>query len=254
MNEFLERIFSAIDLSTAVGKFTYLAIIVILSAIIEHFVVRTSRNALRVAEVPQASIFVNMLRGFVWSLALLFVLRPVFGIEPTAFVTALGVTSFAVSLGMQDTISSLFSGLTLMVSRIIMPGDYIKVGNFTGKVADITWRSTIVESRAGDVEYIPNSVLSKTSFTKLTKRTATAATMQIAVDRNADYDQVAEEIKAIAVKELGDLAMPWSEPKVQFGDIDASVVHATLTVYIWPDASTADAIDLISRALGGKSW
>jgi small-conductance mechanosensitive channel len=252
--EFLERVFSAIDLSTGVGKLTYLAIVIVLAALFEHFVVKTSSNALKVAEVPQASIFVNILRGFIWSLALLFVLRPVFGIEPTAFVTALGVTSFAVSLGMQDTISSLFSGLTLMVSRIIMPGDYIKVGNFTGKVADITWRSTIVESRAGDVECIPNSVLSKTSFTKLTERSATAATMKIAVDKHANYAQVADEISAVAVKELGDLAMPWSEPRVRFGDVDAFSVNVTLTVYIWPDASIADAVDLISRGLEGKPW
>ena len=62
------------------------------------------------------------------------------------------------------------------------------------------------------------------------------------------------EISAVAVKELGDLAMPWSEPRVRFGDVDAFSVNVTLTVYIWPDASIADAVDLISRGLEGKPW
>lgn len=254
MNEFLEQLFSAINVTTPVGKLTYLVVVILAALIAQHFAVKFSSNALRVAEVPQASIFINILRGFIWSLALLLVLHPVFGIEPTAFVTALGVTSFAVSLGMQDTISNMFGGLTLMVAHIIMPGDFIAVGGFSGTVSDITWRNTIVKARNGNVEYIPNSVLSTTSFTKLTDKSAAAVTMHVAVDKSADYDKVAEEICAIVVKALGDLLVPGSEPKVRFGDVDALAVDASVIAFVWPDANAIDAIDLMSRGLAGKPW
>ena len=58
----------------------------------------TSRFIKRVFEkgnVPRGSIVINIVRALVWAMALLTVLEPVFGIEPTAFVAALGVTSVA---------------------------------------------------------------------------------------------------------------------------------------------------------------
>lgn len=77
--------------------------------------------------MPNASIFINILRAVVWTLAVGTVLQPVFGINPTTIFTALGIGGLAVSLGMKDTIANIIGGFGLMLGRVIQPGDLVNV-------------------------------------------------------------------------------------------------------------------------------
>ncbi len=92
-----------------VGKIVYLAVVVAVALVVQRILVRVARKAFEASDLPSASIFINVLRALIWSLALISVLQPVFGVQPTAFVTALGVVSVAISLGLQDTISNLIT-------------------------------------------------------------------------------------------------------------------------------------------------
>ena len=156
------------QLNALLAKGLTVAAAVVVALVVQHFALRLARRALEASDVPSASIFLNILRALIWSLAVLSILQPVFGMDPSGFVTALGVASVAISLGLQDTISNLISGLSLMAGKVIKPGDKISVGSVTGEVTDVTWRSTTVRHRSGDVEVIPNSVLNKTSLTHRT--------------------------------------------------------------------------------------
>ena len=117
--------------------------------------------------LPNASIFVNILRVVVWVFAIGTLLQPVFGINPTTLFTALGIGGLAVSLGLKDTIANVIGGFGLMLGRVIQPGDYVKVAGITGTVKDINWRQTIVRERNGNEMVIPNSILNTASLEKL---------------------------------------------------------------------------------------
>lgn len=250
----LETILSHIDPTSIIGKLLFLGIVVILTSITQRVVVRVARRTLEAAEVPQASIFINVLRGFLWGFALLFVLQPVFGVEPTAFVAAIGVTSVALSLGLQDTISNLIGGLALMLTRVIVPGDVVTVGSFTGTVTDINWRSTCLKARGGNVEVIPNSVLSKSSFTKLTPGAAAVNSYTLVMRHDADPAQVEAELLEVVERELSDLMSPDFKPSVQFGAMDAYGITVTLVTFMVPETFGATINDRISRAIAGKEW
>lgn len=252
--ELMEQTVSALDGSSFAEKVILLAIVVLVASIVQRLVIRFVRRVLEAAEVPSASIFLNILRAVIWSFALLFVLHPVFGIEPTGFVAALGVSSVALSFGLQDTVSNLVGGLSLMVTRVIVPGDVITVGGFTGRVTDINWRSTSVEARGGNIEVIPNSALLKSSFTKLTDGAAAASSFTVAVRHDADLEQVEREVLAVAKDALGELADPTREPLVQFGNMDAYGITMTVITFISADAMQGAANDRVSRALAGRPW
>lgn len=252
--ELMEQTVSALDGSSFAEKVILLAIVVLVASIVQRLVIRFVRRVLEAAEVPSASIFLNILRAVIWSFALLFVLHPVFGIEPTGFVAALGVSSVALSFGLQDTVSNLVGGLSLMVTRVIVPGDVITVGGFTGRVTDINWRSTSVEARGGNTEVIPNSALLKSSFTKLTDGAAAASSFTVAVRHDADLEQVEREVLAVAKDALGELADPTREPLVQFGNMDAYGITMTVITFISVDAMQGAANDRVSRALAGRPW
>lgn len=250
----METLLASIDTSSLVGKLVLIVIVVTITVVADRAVVGVSRKALEKAEVPSASILINIERVLIWSFALLFILKPVFGIEPTGFVAALGVTSVALSLGLQDTISNVIGGLSLMLTKVVKPGDVITVSGFTGTVTDINWRSTVVQARGGNVNVIPNSVLSKTAFTKLTEGAAAACPLVFCVRHDADPAEVEQDMITAAAGALGSTMEVGRLPVVKFGEVGAYGITVTLTVFIKPDVLPADANDAVSRALVGRSW
>ena len=149
------------------SKLILLAVVLIVAALIDKALTKVVRRMLDKSQVPNASIFVNILRVVVWVFAIGTLLQPVFGINPTTLFTALGIGGLAVSLGLKDTIANVIGGFGLMLGRVIQPGDYVKVAGITGTVKDINWRQTIVRERNGNEMVIPNSILNTASLEKL---------------------------------------------------------------------------------------
>jgi small-conductance mechanosensitive channel/CRP-like cAMP-binding protein len=92
-------------------------------------------------------------------------LNGVWGVDLSAVLTALGVTSLVVSFALQDTLSGLASGMLLLSDKPFEPGDWINAGDNEGLVIDINWRTSRIRTRDGDVIIVPNSELAGAAVT-----------------------------------------------------------------------------------------
>jgi len=82
------------------------------------------------------------------------------GVSITPLITALGVGGLAVALALQDTLSNLFSGLNILMTRKIRPGDFIRLDTGEeGVVCDITWRNTTIRALENNMVIVPNGKL-----------------------------------------------------------------------------------------------
>lgn len=243
-----------LDAGGWLDKGVTLVVAVVVALLVERVVMRLMHKLLDASDLPSASLFINIGRSLIWVLALLSVMRPVFGVDPAGFVAALGVVSIAVSLGMQDTISNIIGGISLMLSKAVQPGDYITVGGVTGEVTDVTWRSTTVMMRGGAQEVIPNSVLSKTALTRITPWSVGYCGVPIAVVPGADLGAVADECCQIAARELADLLDPAFETDVIFTAFTAYGTQGEVRLHVLPDVVFSTAQDRLARALSGRPW
>ena len=250
----MEDILADIDTSALIGKIVFLAIVIGIALLVQRIVVHGLKRALDAAGVPKASIFVNIIRGVIWAFGLLSVLEPVFGIKATAFVAALGVTSVVLSFGLQDTVSNVFSGLGLMLGKVVQPGDYVSVGGFEGFVTDVNWRSTIVRDRLGNDQVIPNSVLNKTAFTRKGASSLGCCGVDVLVRPDADLTSVSEEVRRLATEALGELADDAFEVGVTFSGFDAYGTRGTVWLHVRPDVAFGTAQDRVTRVLQGRPW
>lgn len=137
------------------GKLIWLTIVLAIVFVADRVISRVLRKILDNSQIPSASIFVNLTRVTIWVTGAAMVLQPVFGINPTTLITALGVGGVAISLGLKDTIANIIGGFGLMLGRVIQPGDLVTIQGVTGTVHDITWRQTVVRTRSGDMMVIP---------------------------------------------------------------------------------------------------
>lgn len=240
--------------SDLLSRAIVLAIAIVAAALVTHFLSKLLRRLLDASEVPSASIFVNLGRALVWAFALLAVLQPVFGIQPTAFVTALGVTSLVISFGMQDTVSNVVAGLGLMAGKVVQPGDAVKISGFSGTVVDVNWRSTTVRDRLGNEQVIPNSVLNKTALERLSPGSATLCEVDVAVSLDADLDAVTAEIRAATDEALAGKLAEGQATGVCFLGSDAYGISCAIYLHIIDEITCAAARDALMRKLAGKPW
>ncbi len=94
-----------------------------------------------------------------------FLIAGVWGVNLSSALTALGVTSLVISFALQDTLSGIASGFTLLADQPFSPGDWIRSEAVEGRVVDVNWRATRVQDRNGDLVVIPNGQLAKATIT-----------------------------------------------------------------------------------------
>ncbi len=92
-------------------------------------------------------------------------LSGVWNIDLSAALTALGVTSLVVSFALQDPLSALASGFLLLSDQPFQPGDWIEFDDLEGRVHDVNWRTTRIETRNGDLVVVPNGTLAGANVT-----------------------------------------------------------------------------------------
>ena len=76
-------------------------------------------------------------------------------------LTTSAVGAVVVGFALQDTLGNLFAGLAIQIEKPFRVGHWISVGDFEGKVQEVTWRATKLLTKAGQFVIVPNSVMSK---------------------------------------------------------------------------------------------
>lgn len=111
------------------------------------------------AALPVTSLTQNISRIIIFGIGVLIILNSL-GISITPILATLGVGGLAVALALQDTLSNLFSGFHIIVSKQIRIGDYVKLeSGEEGYVTDINWRTTQIKMLPNNVVLVPNSKL-----------------------------------------------------------------------------------------------
>jgi len=93
------------------------------------------------------------------------------GLDLTSIVATSAMITAVVAFAMQDTLGNILGGLALQLDNSVEIGDWIKVDDISGRVVDIRWRSTLVETRNWETVVFPNSQLMKNKFIVLGRRT-----------------------------------------------------------------------------------
>lgn len=98
------------------------------------------------------------------------ILKQYFKLDTSILVTS-SVLSIVIGLALQETLGNFFSGLAIQMQKPFEKGDWIIINNQIGQVKDIDWRTIRVQTLDLDYYIIPNSEISKTSFTNYSKPT-----------------------------------------------------------------------------------
>jgi small-conductance mechanosensitive channel/CRP-like cAMP-binding protein len=100
----------------------------------------------------------------------LFTLASHAGLNLSGLVATSAVLTAVIGLAFQDTLGNIVTGLALQLDKSIAIGDWIEVGNVNGRVTEIRWRYTAIETRNWETMIVPNSLLVKGQVLVLGRR------------------------------------------------------------------------------------
>lgn len=114
----------------------------------------------RAQKVASIRVYIrSALRIFLWFLLAL-MLAGTLGIEVTSIIAMLSVVGLAVSLALQNTLSNLAGGLTLLVTKPFVVGDYVEADGVSGTIAAVDLAYTTFVTPDNKEIFVPNSQLS----------------------------------------------------------------------------------------------
>lgn len=99
-----------------------------------------------------------------------FILITELGYNLGGLATGLGISSVVIALAAQDIAKSFLAGISIISDRPFEIGDYITVGDLSGTVEDITFRTTRIRNADDQVIVLPNSVLTDNNIINSSKR------------------------------------------------------------------------------------
>ena len=111
------------------------------------------------------------------------------GFSVAGLITTSAVLTAVIGFSLQDTLGSVMGGLSLQMDKSVSVGDWITLGTGmpAGRVVEIRWRYTSIETRNWETVVIPNNILVKSQVTILGRRTGEATQLRRHVEFNVDF-------------------------------------------------------------------
>lgn len=138
------------------------------------------------------------------------------GVDPSSVVATSAVVSGILALSLQTTLGNILGGVALQLDGSIHVGDWIALENGrSGKVKEIRWRHTVVETRDWDTIIVPNASLLASNITILGKRDGMPLQHRMWVYFNVDFRYPPQTVINVINDALGaaPIARVAAEPK-----------------------------------------
>ena len=130
------------------------------------------------------------------------------GVDLASLVTTSAILTAVIAFAMQDTLGNVLAGLAIQLDNSVQVGDWVRVENLAGRVRDIRWRSTLLETRDWETVVIPNSMLMKSRVAILGRREGTPSQWRRILDFMVDPGVPPARVIATLEDEMRELAIP----------------------------------------------
>jgi small-conductance mechanosensitive channel/CRP-like cAMP-binding protein len=175
----------------------------------------------------------------------------VFSAPVGTLIATSGVFAIILGLALQSTLSDVFSGIALNLSRPYSVGDWIVLDDgIEGRVVETNWRATHLVNGSNDLVVLPNSVLAKARFTNLSSPSRShGVKLSIRVMPTMAPSAISDLMHNVLLSSNSIAPVP--APTVQIMSLDAQAIEFELSFRVQDFATAAtikhEVYDLIYR-------
>lgn len=126
------------------------------------FITQPRPNSAFLANIP--GLLLDLLRLMLVLLSAAIIVSTIWGADLQGALVGLGVGGIVLGLALQDTLSAVFAGLSMVSTRTFKEGDWLSIGDTEGKITDMDWRSVTLKTETMTSAVVPNSELAQATF------------------------------------------------------------------------------------------
>ena len=142
-------------------EWAWAALTLVVGIIITIIIVKLTRKALKKTRLEPIlqSFIVSATRVLCLIMVAIITLEKV-GVNPSSFITVMGVTGAAVALAVKDTLSNIAGGLMIIATHPFRQGDLVEIDDKLGFVEATTLVRTSLRTYDNRVIEVPNNLMS----------------------------------------------------------------------------------------------
>ncbi len=180
-----------------------------------------------------------------------FILLSRSGFDLTGIVATSAVMTAVIGFSLADTLGNIMGGMALQMEHTINVGDWVRIDQIEGRVKEIRWRQTSIETRDWDTVVFPNSFLMRGRVTLVGHRTGERRQHRQWVYFNIDFRYPPTEVIGIVDTALRAETIPnvAKEPAPHCLVVDFKDSYSSYAVRYWlTDLALPDPTDSLVRS------
>lgn len=176
----------------------------------------------------------DLIKVFVVIIAFLFILGRVFGVDVTALVGGLGIGGLAVAFAAKESLENLIASFTIFLDQPFVVGDLVSVGDLTGSIEKIGFRSTRIRTVEKSYVTVPNKSMIDRPLDNLSRRTARRVFFMMSLTQYTTSEQMHRILDQIRADITNN---PLIEPDVQvkFTSLTSNSKDVRIQYYVRTD-------------------
>jgi small-conductance mechanosensitive channel/CRP-like cAMP-binding protein len=199
--------------STSHAVLEFVGLFLLLSSLgLGMFLLVTQSKISRMFMKPMPQIFIDIIHGFVYLVALLIACGAI-GIKAPELFAGSALLTAVLGLSMRDTLGNLVAGLAIQTQRPFEIGDWIqfnKESSQIGQIVEINWRETKLVTNDKVEILVPNGLLAQSPIINYSRpEHLTRRTVQI----HAPADIPPQRVKRLILESLTDVPGVQATPK-----------------------------------------
>lgn len=234
----------------------YVLIVIVIATILERAVHLLLKHWLKNSSISRSTYIPTIASFIVWLLAASYIIPAIFNVNITTIIAALGVGSVCASVGLQDTITNVVAGFSILYHEVYRVGDNLEVDGRRGEVVDITWRETVLRDSLNNLVIIPNGLVNGSVFFRREGKSAHGYELPIDIRPGLELDKVQSDMIATAREALVEIDALYEDysPDVDFVSTYAFGVRTIVTLYIRDRTQAASATNAVVCALSRTGY
>lgn len=223
------KIWTATFLSNGLGKLTSGLLVLIAGIVAVRIIMTVLSRFLEASKMEKAAhtLIKSVARVVLYVLVGLMVADSL-GIDMTGVIALASVLTLSVSLALQNALTNVFGGFTLLYTVPFHSGDYVDIGSDSGTVVEIGMTYTKLRTPDNKLISIPNSTVAAGNVVNY----STTGIRRVDMAVTAAYSEPSQRvIDALLQSVTHDKVMPDPAPEAVVDSYGENAVHYVLRVW-----------------------
>lgn len=231
--------------SLAIEKILPTVVIVVVGILTARIIMKIVKTALEHSKLEKAahSLISSLIRVILYLLIAL-IAASALGIDVTSIVALASVLTLAISLSVQNALTNLIGGFTLLYTKPFVSGDYVEVAGQAGTVQEIGLSYTRLTTPDNNLISLPNASVVESQIVNY----STTGTRRVEVKVSASYAAPTQKV-IDALVQAGTLENVLLEPApvAVIADYGESAIAYSLRVWVKTDDYWSVYYEIMAR-------